>query len=57
MHDELDGDVRELEIMKAVAKEFPIDIVKSFFQIKLKSYITLLTFGSPYEMNYFLQKQ
>jgi len=55
MHDEFDGDIRESEVFQVMMKKIPIDIIKSFFQIELKSYVPFFPFGSSHEVNNFLQ--
>jgi len=55
MHDELDGDIRETKIMEERTKKIPIDVVKSFLQVKLESDITLLPFRSSHEVDDFVQ--
>ena len=55
MHDELDGDVWESEIMEADVKEVPVDVIKGFFQIKFERYKTLLPFRALHKVDYFLQ--
>ena len=50
MHDKLDGDVREAEILQARIKKVPINIIKSFLQIKLESHISFFLFGSSHVM-------
>lgn len=54
MHDELDCDVWKTEIMEARVMEIPIDIIKSFLQVKFESYVALLLLGSSHEVDNFL---
>ena len=55
MHNEFDGDVWKSKIVKTVAKEIPVDVVKCFLQIKFEGYIALLPLRFLHEMDDFLQ--
>lgn len=55
MHDGFGSDFWEAKILEASLKNKPIDIIKSFFKIKLKSRKPLLFLISSHKMNDFLQ--
>jgi len=55
MHDELYGGIGKFEVMKARTKELPVNIIKGFLKVKFESNIAFLFFGSPHEVNNFLQ--
>jgi len=55
MHDELYGGIGKSEVMKARTKELPINIIKGFLKVKFESNKAFLSFGSPHEVNNFLQ--
>jgi len=55
MHDKFNGDIKEAKILKGRPKEIPVDIIKSFLQIKLKNCMPFLLFRSSQAMDNFLQ--